>query len=97
MFVLAVYLGDSASDAALVPKTAPGPVSGRRDLLPARLVFNQRSPRLTRAKSRPARAKSRPTRAKSRPASAKERAGHYLRISNRLITSRYRCGAMRFR
>ena len=83
MFVLAVYLGDSASDAALVPKTAPGPVSGRRDLLPARLVFNQRSPR--------------PTRAKSRPASAKERAGHYLRISNRLITSRYRCGAMRFR
>jgi len=45
MFVLAVYLGDSASDAALVPKTAPGPVSGRRDLLPARLVFNQRSPR----------------------------------------------------
>jgi hypothetical protein len=76
MFVLAVYLGDSASDAALVPKTAPGPVSGRRDLLPARLVFNQRSPRLT---------------------SAKERAGHYLRISNRLITSRYRCGAMRFR
>lgn len=76
MFVLAVYLGDSASDAGLVPKTAPGPVSGRRDLLPARLVFNQRSPR---------------------PASAKERAGHYLRISSRLITSRYRCGAMRFR
>lgn len=90
MFVLAVYLGDSASDAALVPKTAPGPVSGRRDLLPARLVFNLRSPR-------PARAKPRPARAKSRPAGAKERAGHYLRISNRLITSRYRCGAMRFR
>jgi hypothetical protein len=90
MFVLAVYFGDSASDAALVLKTAPGPVSGRRDLLPARLAFNQRSPR-------PARAKSRPARAKSRPASAKERAGHYLRISNRLITSRYRCGAMRFR
>ena len=76
MFVLAVYLGDSASDAALVPKTAPGPVSGRRDLLPARLAFNLRSPR---------------------PTSARERAGHYLRISNRLITSRYRCGAMRFR